>query len=186
MAGASKHQWLKAQKHTVLIDRLKVLKTAWNLGNGDVPQPWFKPSNSDEVLLSRLRAGFAAFAAEPSVELPVGLQDAIMAEDFEVHSCLTKFGLTWEKAKAKFAEGSLTRFGLDWAKAMKANFARAAKKEAKAQKAIARAQQKLTQKKAQAQKAIERICKEPPSGYFFKYNKKITKTSTNSAIVTMG
>ena len=156
MAGASKHQWSKAQKHTELMERLEVLKTAWNLGNGDVPQPWFKKGIHKKVLLSRLEAGFAAFAAEPAVKLPVGLQDAIMTENFDFESCLTKFGLTWEKAKEKFAEGRLSRFGLDWAQAMKAKFARAAKKKAKPRKAIAR-----------------ESCKEPPNGYFFKYDKKM-------------
>ena len=61
-----------------------------------------------------------------------------------------------KEAKEKIAEGRLSRFGLDWAQAMKAKFARAAKKKAKPQKAIARAS-----------------CKEPPNGYFFKYDKKM-------------
>ena len=43
----------------------------------------------------------------------------------------------------------MSRFGLDWAQAMKAKFARAAKKKAR------------------------ESCKEPPNGYFFKYDKKM-------------
>ena len=101
MAGASEHRRLKAQSTTVLVERLKVLKTGWILGNGDVPQPWFNQKGSKKVLMSRLHSGFAAFAAEPSVTLPVGLQDATMAEDFDFGSCLTRFGLDWAKAKAK-------------------------------------------------------------------------------------
>ena len=117
MAGASKHRWLKAQKTKVLRQRLIVLTTAWTLGNGYVPQPWFKQSKSKKALHAGIHAGFAAFAAEPSVKLAVGLQSAIMAENFDFSGCLTKFGLTWERAKAKFAEGCLTRLGLEWARA---------------------------------------------------------------------
>ena len=114
MAGASKHPWLKAQNTKVLQQRLIVLTTAWTFGNGYVPQPWFKQSKSKKALHAGIHAGLAAFAAEPSVQLPVGLQDAIMAENFDFSGCLTKFGLTWERAKAKFAEGCLTRLGLEW------------------------------------------------------------------------
>ena len=46
-----------------------------------MPQPWFKYNGSKKVLISRLHSGFAAFAAEPSVTHPVGLQNAIMAEE---------------------------------------------------------------------------------------------------------
>ena len=111
MAGASNHRWLETQKTTVLIERLKVLKTAWILGNGHMRQPWFNGgTGKKELLISRLHAGFAAFAAEPSVTLPVGLQDAIMTEDFnfgsclkdfDLGSCLTTFGIDWATAKAK-------------------------------------------------------------------------------------
>ena len=88
---------------------------------------------------------------------------------------------------------------------MKANFARAAKKKTKAQKGIASAQQKLTQKralktKAKAKKAREaelartqkafaraqqKLAKateareEPPSGQFFKYNQKTYQSVNN-------
>ena len=122
---------------------------------------------------------------QPSIDLPVGLQNAIMAEDFGVDSCLTTFGLTWEKAKA--------------------NFARAVKKKAKAQKGIAKAQQKLTQKKAMKTKAKAKIAREaelartqkafaraqqkfakakeareePPSGYFFKYKQQTYQEVSN-------
>ena len=102
MADASKHTWLRDQNTKVLQQRLIVLTTAWTLGNGDVPQPWFKLNNSKKILRSGLHAGFAAFAAKPSVKLPIGLQDAIMTENFDFDSCLTRFGLTWEKAEANF------------------------------------------------------------------------------------
>ena len=96
MAGTSEHR--------SLIERLKVLKTAWILGNGDVPQLWFDHDGSKEVLLDRLAYGFAAFAAEPAVTLPAGLQDATMAEDFDFDICLQRFGLDWADAKTKLAE----------------------------------------------------------------------------------
>ena len=50
-----------------MVERLKVLKTAWILGNGDVSQSWFLQIGSKEVLISRLHSEFAAFAAETSV-----------------------------------------------------------------------------------------------------------------------
>ena len=50
-------------KHREVRDRLSVLKTAWKLGNGGVPQPWFKLAGSKKVLISRLHSGFAALEA---------------------------------------------------------------------------------------------------------------------------
>ena len=45
----------------------KKLKTAWILGNGEVPQPWFLQIGLKEVFIFRLHSEFAAFAAETSV-----------------------------------------------------------------------------------------------------------------------
>ena len=95
------HHMLSVASHRSLIARLKVLKSAWILGNGEVPQPWFNQNASKEVTICRLHSGLAAFDAEPSVTLPVGLQNAIMADDFDFNTCLTKFGLDWAKANAK-------------------------------------------------------------------------------------
>ena len=62
---------------------MKVIKTAWILGKNDVPQPWFKSNGSKKVLIARLHSGFAAFAAKPSVTLPVGFHDAMALEGKE-------------------------------------------------------------------------------------------------------
>ena len=117
MAGASKHDWLNAQTTTVLIERLKALKAAWILGNGAGCQPWFNQGGTKKFLLSNILSGFTAFATEPSVTIPVGLQDAIMADDFDFCNCLTRFGLTWTKAQENWIKGCLTGFGLEWARA---------------------------------------------------------------------
>ena len=90
-----------ASSRKSVVNRLKVLKTAWILSSGDVTQAWFSENASKKVLIARLHSGLAAFAANPSVTQPVGLKEAIMAEDFDLNTCLTKFGLDWEKAKAK-------------------------------------------------------------------------------------
>ena len=110
VSNAKKKQALENKQHQRLhlIERLKVLKTAWILGNGVVPQPWFKQNVSHKMLMSNLEAGFAAFAGEPSVTLPDGLQKA-MAEDFNFDSCQTRFGLDWAKAKASLATSLMQR-----------------------------------------------------------------------------
>ena len=90
---------MKGQSHKALAERLKVLKTAWVFGNGEVPQPWFKHHDGiKKNLISHIHSAFAAFAAVPSVKLPVGLQETIMAEDFDFDWCLAKFDLSWTKA----------------------------------------------------------------------------------------
>ena len=99
--NASWHRGLQTQETTKLVERLKLLKTAWIHGNGEVPQPWFLQIGSKEVLITRLHAGLAAFAKDTSMTLPVGVQDAVMAEDFDFDRCLTRFGFSWEKARAK-------------------------------------------------------------------------------------
>ena len=99
--NASWHQRLQTQRTTKLVERLKLLKTAWIHENGEVPQPWFLQIGSKEVLITRLHVGLAAFAEDTSMTLPAGVQDAVMAEDFDFGRCLTRFGLNWEKARAK-------------------------------------------------------------------------------------
>ena len=99
--NASWHRGLHTQKTTKLVERLKLLKTAWIHGNGELPQPWFLQVGSKEVLITRLHAGLAAFADDNSMTLPVGVQEAVMAEDFDFDRCLTRFGFSWEKARAK-------------------------------------------------------------------------------------
>ena len=79
-------------KHKELRQRLQVLKAAWRLGNGGEPQPWFKLAGSKKVLISKLHSGFAAFAAKPSVALPVGFQDAL-AEKFDIGNNMTRLGM---------------------------------------------------------------------------------------------
>ena len=99
--NASWHRGLHTQKTTKLVERLKLLKTAWIHGNGELPQPWFLQVGSKEVLITRLHAGLAAFADDNSMTLPVGVKEAVMAEDFDFDRCLTRFGFSWEKARAK-------------------------------------------------------------------------------------
>ena len=79
-------------KYKELKERLQVLKTAWRLGNGGMPQPWSKLAGSKKVLISKIHSGFAAFAAKPSVALPVGFQDA-MAEKFDIGNNMTRLGM---------------------------------------------------------------------------------------------
>ena len=50
-------------------------------------------------MISHIHSAFAAFEAVPSVKLPVGLQETIMAKNFDFGSCLTRFGLDWTKAQ---------------------------------------------------------------------------------------
>ena len=86
-----------------LVERLQVLKTAGRLGNGGVPQPWFKYRGSKKILISRLHSGFAAFKAELSVTLPVGFKDAL-AENFDSGNTITRLGL----------EGKARQGAKDW------------------------------------------------------------------------
>ena len=106
--NASWHRGLHTQKTTKLVERLKLLKTAWIHGDGEVPQPWFLQIGSKEVLITRIHAGIAAFAEDTSMTLHAGMQDAVMAEDFDFGRCLTKFGLSWEKARAKLNQRKYT------------------------------------------------------------------------------
>ena len=59
-----------------MLDRLRVLRSAWILGDGDVSQPWLECTGPRNVLISKLHDGFAAFEAHPSIPLPVGFQKA--------------------------------------------------------------------------------------------------------------
>ena len=89
---------LKGQSHKALQERLKVLKTAWVFGNGEMPQHWCSHQVRKETLITHIHSAIAAFAAVPSVKLPVGLEETIMSEEFDFGICLARFGLDWKKA----------------------------------------------------------------------------------------
>ena len=76
-------RFIKCLTRDPLLERLKVLRSAWILGDGDVSQPWLECNGARNVLISKLHDGFAAFEADPSVPLPVGFQKAL-AENFNV------------------------------------------------------------------------------------------------------
>ena len=76
-------RFIKCLTRDPLLERLKVLRSAWILGDGDVSQPWLECNGPRNVLISKLHDGFAAFEADPSVPLPVGFQKAL-AENFNV------------------------------------------------------------------------------------------------------
>ena len=69
-------RFIKCLARGPLLDRLRVLRSAWILGDGDVSQPWLECTGPRNVLISKLHDGFAAFEAHPSIPLPVGFQKA--------------------------------------------------------------------------------------------------------------
>ena len=88
-------RFIKCLTRDPLLERLKVLRSAWILGDGDVSQPWLECTGPRNVLISKLHDGFAAFEAHPSIPLPVGFQkaDAKLWSDWK-----TK---VWKKWKAQ-------------------------------------------------------------------------------------
>ena len=88
-------RFIKCLARGPLLDRLRVLRSAWILGDGDVSQPWLECTGPRNVLISKLHDGFAAFEAHPSIPLPVGFQkaDAKLWSDWK-----TK---VWKKWKAQ-------------------------------------------------------------------------------------
>ena len=76
------------------MERLSVLRTAWILGNGRMPQPWCRFScdkrcSTDKQLMAKLHSAYKAFAAERSVSIPAGFCDD-MADNFHFADCMTK------------------------------------------------------------------------------------------------
>ena len=98
LKGVSNQALLEGQSHKALKERLKVLKTAWVFGNGEMPQRWCSIKDRKKDLIAHIHSAIAAFAAVPAVKLPVGLQEAIMAKDFNFGNCLARFGLDETKA----------------------------------------------------------------------------------------
>ena len=82
---------IESLKKKDLMERLTVLRTAWNLGSDRMPQPWFRFSNTHtkRKLMSMLHSAFEAFAAKRSASIPAGLYND-MADDFHFAHCLTK------------------------------------------------------------------------------------------------
>ena len=64
-----------------------------------MPQPWGLLGGRKKHLISRIHSAFATIAAAPSVKIPVGLKEAIMAQDFDFDRCMARFGLDWTTAK---------------------------------------------------------------------------------------
>ena len=72
------------------MERLTVLRTAWILGSGRMPQPWCRFStDKKKQLMSKLHSAFEAFAAKRSVSIPTGFCSD-MADDFHFADCMTK------------------------------------------------------------------------------------------------
>ena len=82
---------IESLKKKDLMERLTVLRTAWNLGSDRMPQPWFRFSNrrTKRKLMFMLHSAFEAFAAKRSASIPAGLCND-MADDFHFAHCLTK------------------------------------------------------------------------------------------------
>ena len=79
-------------KETELVERLTVLRAAWILGSGRMPQPWCRFGRNNckkKHLMSKLRSGFQAIAAKRSVKLPTGFCDD-MADNFHFDNCMTR------------------------------------------------------------------------------------------------
>ena len=81
-------------KETDLMERLTVLKTAWILGGGRMPQPWcrnyvYAVNYNRKHLMSMLHSGFRAITAKRSVRLPEGFCDDI-GDNFQFDNCMTK------------------------------------------------------------------------------------------------
>ena len=95
LKGLSNKALLKGQSYKALQERLKVLETAWVFGNGEMPQHWCSHQVRKETLITHIHSAIAAFAAVPSVKLPVGLEETIMSEEFDFGICLARFGLDW-------------------------------------------------------------------------------------------
>ena len=91
-------RFIKCLTRDPLLERLKVLRSAWILGDGDVSQPWLECTGPRNVLISKLHDGFAAFEAHPSIPLPVGFQkaDAKLWSDWK-----TKVWKEWKAQRKK-------------------------------------------------------------------------------------
>ena len=112
--------WSKEKFHREskqrLVERLKVIKTAWIKGGG-LPQKWFNEKGTKRMKLSRILEGLAQFKSDV-VPLPAGLAEATLVKDFNFHRCLDMFGLksTLEEnnADVKYIHEELAQFKSDW------------------------------------------------------------------------
>ena len=82
---------MKSLEKSELVERLTVLRAAWILGSGRMPQPWcrFGQNCNKKHLMSKLRSGFQAIAAKRTVKLPAGFSDD-MADNFHFDNCMTR------------------------------------------------------------------------------------------------
>eukprot|EP00931_Biecheleriopsis_adriatica_P041498 TRINITY_DN2370_c0_g1_i1.p1 TRINITY_DN2370_c0_g1~~TRINITY_DN2370_c0_g1_i1.p1 ORF type:complete len:1392 (+),score=231.52 TRINITY_DN2370_c0_g1_i1:312-4178(+) len=80
--------WLATQPVEQVTQRLKLVKAAWLLAGGST-QPWFNQKGTKVERWSRVRAGLKAFS-DSSIDMPVGLEEAACAEDFDFDVCMVK------------------------------------------------------------------------------------------------
>ena len=102
---------MEGQSQKALENRLRVLKTAWVFGNGEMPQPWGLLGGRKKDMISRIHSALATIEAAPSVKIPVGLKEAIMAEDFDFGRCMARFGLDWTKESNGMEKSCKARLG---------------------------------------------------------------------------
>ena len=90
-------------KEHELLERLTVLKAAWILGHGRMPQPWFKLDKrfSTKKLMFMLHSGYQAIEATRSVRLPAGFSDDV-ANNFHFHNCMTRLQMESKADRSGF------------------------------------------------------------------------------------
>ncbi|CAE8691586.1 unnamed protein product [Polarella glacialis] len=93
-AGDSEPAWLESANANVVVQRLKVVKTAW-LSGGGTNEKWFSQNGCKRDRWNRISEGLRRFQAQ-GVTLPPGLKEAVLAESFEFEACMKRFGLDWD------------------------------------------------------------------------------------------
>merc|ERR1719506_1604614 len=86
-----------------IMERHRVVKSAWVSGGGSMGQSWFSAEGTKLTNVGNILAGLAAFKAD-SVRLPEGLEEVVFAEEFDFNSCMKRFKLDWEETKRRIKQ----------------------------------------------------------------------------------
>merc|ERR1712216_195716 len=103
-------EWQRLQfaSRDEIIERHRVVKSAWVSGGGSMEQSWFPSNGSKLNNFGNMLSGLAALKAD-GVKLPNGLEKAVLAEEFDFDSCMKRFKLDWKETKQRIQKHAILK-----------------------------------------------------------------------------
>lgn len=103
VAQSAEWQRLQYSDREEIIERYRVVKSAWVCSGGSMAQSWLSSNGNKLSNVGNILAGLAAFKAD-GLKLPEGLAEIVLAEKFNFTRCMKRFKLDWNETKRRISK----------------------------------------------------------------------------------